>query len=170
MQVFSSSARAKSLRAPRVVTVGNFDGLHLGHQALINRVKEKALKLGLPSVVMTFNPHPTKVLFPEKGLKNIFDLEDRTLVLEKMGVEALVIEPFSRELSQLEPEDFFRKLLIENLQVHSLIVGHDFCFGKNRSGTLEKLKSLCQQNGVELEVLPPVKIGDTVVSSTLVND
>jgi riboflavin kinase / FMN adenylyltransferase len=166
MQVFSGSSGVKNLAAPTVVTVGNFDGIHLGHQALINQVKERARALKKSSVVMTFDPHPMKVLFPERNLKSIFDLEDRTEIFKGLGIDALVIEPFSRELSQLEPPVFFEKLLLSNLKTGHLLVGHDFNFGKNRSGTLEVLDRLCAKHAVSLEVMAPIKIEGTVVSST----
>jgi riboflavin kinase / FMN adenylyltransferase len=166
MQLFSGSKGVKDLVGPTVATVGNFDGIHLGHQALINRVKEAAKKSHRKSVVMTFDPHPMRVLFPERGLKNIFDLEDRVRIFKELGIDALVVEPFSRELSQLEPAAFFEDLLLSRLKAGSLLVGHDFNFGKNRSGTLEVLEGLCKSHSVSLEVVPPLRMDGIVISST----
>ena len=151
-----------------VVTIGNFDGVHLGHQALISRVKSISLNRGLKSVVMTFEPHPTNILFPEKTLKTITSLGERGQLVQILGIDFFYVQPFSRELSQLSPEEFFRQILISNLGVQILLVGHDFSFGKNRQGTLEVLGKLCQSHGVDLEVFGPFKINDEIVSSSAI--
>ncbi|MCC6276548.1 MAG: bifunctional riboflavin kinase/FAD synthetase [Oligoflexia bacterium] len=149
-----------------VATIGNFDGLHLGHRALVNRVLELAKKRHCLSVVLTFDPHPVKVLFPEKGLKQIFDLEDRLRCLTELGVGRIVVMPFSRELSQLSPESFFNQVVLQDLRCEILVIGHDFSFGKDRAGTLDVLKRLGNQSGVEVIVEPPVMLDGKVVSSS----
>jgi riboflavin kinase/FMN adenylyltransferase len=151
-----------------VVTVGNFDGVHQGHQQLILQVCKKAKELRISSVVLTFEPHPIKVLFPEKNFKRLFDLNDRISNIEKINPDFLVVEPFSRKLSELDASNFFSSLLLEKCLAKSILVGHDFSFGKNRSGSLEVLKKLCLKNKIELTVLDPVKLDGETVSSTLV--
>lgn len=151
-----------------MATVGNFDGLHLGHREIISGLVKAARKQGLPSVAMTFDPHPMKVLVPSKGLKNLFSMADRQERMAELGVDYMVIEPFSRKLSQLTPQDFFDELLVKGLKASELFVGHDFNFGKNRSGTQEVLKKLCDEAGIPLTVFEAVTLDGEIVSSTAV--
>jgi riboflavin kinase/FMN adenylyltransferase len=111
-----------------------------------------------------------KFLFPEKATKSIFDLPEKIELARALNLDFFIVEPFSRELSELEPKDFFKTLLTNSLKLKFLFVGHDFKFGKNKSGTIEILSRLCKENGVELEVLPPVKINGEVVSSTKIRE
>jgi riboflavin kinase/FMN adenylyltransferase len=170
MEVFVGLKDKLPSSLPTVVTIGNFDGMHRGHKALVQHVQEHAHKIKASSLLMTFDPHPSKVLFPQKGLKNIFDLADRIEMVRSENIDFLLVEPFSRSLSQLSPEDFFSKLLMNRLNMKVLYVGHDFSFGQNRSGTLDVLKKLCEKFKVELHVLPPVKLSGEVVSSTKIRD
>lgn len=159
----------KSLNAPfsaSILTIGNFDGVHKGHQELVRRVVERAEQKGVPSIVMTFEPHPVKVLRPDKKLHKIFDLEDMSLQLEKLGVSHLVIEPFSREFSQLPPERYILEWIFKPYQPETVVVGYDFSFGANRQGSIEFLKEQGSQLGFQVEVVPPVKIGEVLVSSS----
>lgn len=149
-----------------VLTIGNFDGVHLGHQALIRRVVERAKARGIPAVVLTFEPHPVKVLYPDRQLRRIFDQDDLRERLESLGVEALVIEPFSREFSQLSPEHFLLEWVFKPFVPQEIIVGYDFSFGANRKGSIEFLKERAETLGVGVEVIPPLKVGDIVVSSS----
>lgn len=149
-----------------MLTIGNFDGVHLGHRALINRVLELSKQLGVPSAVMTFEPHPVKVLYPDRKLHRIFDFDDQRHQLEEMGVDALIVEPFSREFSQLPPERYLLEWIYRPFVPRVLIVGYDFSFGANRQGTIDFLKTHAEQLGFEVEVVPPVKVGDVLVSSS----
>jgi riboflavin kinase/FMN adenylyltransferase len=159
-----------------VLTIGNFDGVHRGHQELIRRAVEKAHSLGVPSVVFTFEPHPLTVVRPEAKLQRLFDAEDRREQLEKLGVDILVVEPFSRTFSQLTPEKFLIENVIRPFQPRAVIVGYDFSFGANRAGGIDFLIEHAKSPGVpfEVEVVPPVTIEidsasgaqSTIVSST----
>jgi riboflavin kinase / FMN adenylyltransferase len=149
-----------------VVTIGNFDGLHYGHREIISNLVSKARQKNAQSVVVTFNPHPRKILHPEVQHEQLFDQEDQERELEKMGVDLLVIEPFSRDLSQLTPEKFLSDYIIKPLSPEVLIVGYDFAFGANRQGTLSTLEKLCEQNGLELEIINPIKMEGLVISSS----
>lgn len=152
--------------SPSVLTIGNFDGVHIGHRALIRQAVAKARELGVPSVVFTFEPHPLMVLRPELKLKRLFDSADRREQLEKLGVDVLVVEPFSRSFSQLTPETFLAENVIRPFQPRAVVVGYDFSFGANRAGGLDFLKTKI----LDVEVVPAVKIeiaGElTIVSST----
>jgi riboflavin kinase/FMN adenylyltransferase len=149
-----------------VLTIGNFDSLHLGHRALMQRVLERAHKCSIPSIVMTFDPHPVKVLKPDRHLTRIFDFEDQRQQLEALGVDTLVIEPFSREFSQLPPERYLQEWIYQPFRPETLVVGHDFSFGVGRQGTIEFLQNHARQLGFQVEVIPPVKLAGEVVSSS----
>jgi riboflavin kinase / FMN adenylyltransferase len=149
-----------------VLTIGNFDGVHLGHQALVRRVVERARQKNAVSTVMTFEPHPVKVLYPDRQLKRIFDLSDQEEQLERLGVDILVIEPFSREFSQLEPERYLTEWIYRPFTPETLVVGYDFSFGANRRGSIDFLKEHAPTLGFRVEVVPPVKVGDVLVSSS----
>jgi riboflavin kinase/FMN adenylyltransferase len=154
---------------PSAMTLGNFDGMHIGHEALVRSVKTISTKEKIRGGLMTFDPHPLKVVAPEKQIKSIFDISEKIARVKELGLDFFVIEPFSRELSETSPEDFF-KAVVKTFDVKFLIVGHDFNFGRNRSGTLDLLKSLCKTHKINLEILPPVKINGEVVSSTQIRN
>lgn len=161
-----------SFGSPTVLTIGNFDGVHKGHQELIRRAVARAQGLGVPSVVFTFEPHPLTVLRPELKLKRLFDSEDRRERLEALGVDILVVEPFSRNFSQLTPEKFLIENVIRPFQPRVVIVGYDFSFGANRAGRIDFLieHAKVPNGNFEVEVVPPVTIElekqPTIVSST----
>ena len=115
---------------------------------------------------MTFEPHPIKVLYPEKHLHRIFDIDDQVEQLKILGIDMLVIEPFSREFSQLAPERFLKEWLIEPFHPTAIVVGYDFSFGAGRKGSIDFLEHQAGPSSYALEVVPPVKVSDIVVSST----
>ncbi len=123
MQIINGVRNLSAPLSKSVLTVGNFDGLHLGHRALFERVRERSRELGLPSVVMTFDPHPMKVLHPDRGLQRIFDFEDQRRGLEAMGFDVLVVEPFSREFSQLPPDRYLLEWIYRPFGPETLVVG-----------------------------------------------
>jgi riboflavin kinase / FMN adenylyltransferase len=149
-----------------VLTIGNFDGVHLGHQALVKRVVGHARQQKAVSAVMTFEPHPVKVLYPDRHLKRIFDISDQFEQLKSLGVELLVIEPFSREFSQLEPERYLTEWIYRPFMPSTLVVGYDFSFGANRRGSIDFLKEHAPGLGFAVEVMAPIKVGDVLVSSS----
>lgn len=153
-----------------MLTIGNFDGLHLGHQALIRRVLERGRELRVPAVVMTFEPHPVKVLHPDRHLQRIFDFEDQRQQLEQMGVDVLIVEPFSREFSQLPPERYLLEWIYRPFVPDTVVVGYDFSFGADRRGSIDFLKQQAIPLGFKVEVVPPVKVaaktGEILVSSS----
>lgn len=156
-----------------VLSIGNFDGVHRGHQELVRRTVAKAKNLGVPSVIFTFEPHPVMVLRPELRMKRLFDAEDRREQLARLGVDILVVEPFSRSFSQLTPEKFLIENVIRPFQPRAVVVGYDFSFGANRAGGIDFLTSHAKvPGGFEVEVVPPVTIEiegrPTIVSSTAI--
>jgi riboflavin kinase/FMN adenylyltransferase len=166
MEVVHGVSKLHTQVAKSVVTIGNFDGLHFGHREIISKAIQKAKDLKAQSVVVTFNPHPRKILKPEALHVQLFDHKDQEKELAKMGVDVLVMEPFSRDLSQLTPEQFLTNYIIKPLSPIALVVGYDFAFGANREGTLSTLEKLCEKNGLNLEVVNPIKMDGLVISSS----
>ncbi len=157
----------QSLQNP-VLTIGNFDGVHRGHQALFEKVKEWAKKLNGQSVVMTFNPHPVEVLFPGKGPRFITSHERKLELIAASGVDAVIVIPFSREFSQISARGFVEDLLVGKIGVKALIVGHDYRFGHKREGDIDLLKQLGREFGFEVDTLDGIRVGDKLVSSTII--
>jgi len=153
-----------------VVTIGNFDGFHRGHRALLKTLQDCAAKYGVPSVVVTFSPHPTQVLFPDRSSQRMFEFKDQSQILTEIGVDILVEESFTKAYAELSPEEFFLNKIWRNLKPRALIVGYDFCFGKNRSGNLNKLQQLCQQSGVEFVVEPACLWQGQPISSSRIRE
>lgn len=152
------------------VTIGNFDGVHQGHRKLIGRTRQKAALRGMPSVVVTFCPHPLRVLVGPHTPPLITDYDKKLDLLEGLGVDLALMLRFTRELAALEPEDFVRTVLVEGLNVRELVVGYDFSLGKGRKGNAEVLAQLGARYGFEVEQLDPVIVNDAVVSSTRIRD
>lgn len=169
-----AAGAASAVTAGSVVTIGNFDGVHLGHQELIRRACEKAAEFAVPCVVLTFEPHPLAVLRPELKVRRLFDSDDRRNQMAKLGVDGLIVQSFSREFSQLSPESFLSDIIIRPLRPRQVVVGYDFSFGADRAGSIELLQAKAREQGFAVEVLPPVSVhlpGDasgtmTTVSST----
>ncbi len=150
-----------------VVTTGTFDGLHIGHRTILNRIKEIASKIGGETVVLTFFPHPRMVLFPDnKDLKLIDTIDERIEFLEKEGIDHLIIHPFSKEFSRLSSVEFVREILVNNLGTKKLVIGYNHQFGRNREGSFEHLKEFSTLYGFEVEEIPAKLIDDVDISST----
>jgi riboflavin kinase/FMN adenylyltransferase len=149
-----------------VLAIGNFDGLHRGHQKIVERIRRGAAERGGTAVVLTFDPHPPRVLRPDKAPPLLMTPAQKQRALEHAGVEGLAMVTFSFELSQWEPDVFVRRVLVDWLRVAEVWVGADFLFGRNRSGTFTLLRALGQQYGFRVEKIDPVRYKDFVVSST----
>lgn len=159
----------RNLGAPlsgSILTIGNFDGVHLGHRVLLSTAVELAKQANVPSVVMTFEPHPLKVLQPERQIKRIFDFDDQREQLEALGLDVLVVEPFSREFSQVPAERFLSEWIVRPFSPKTVIVGYDFSFGSGRQGSIDFLRSHASNLDFELEVVPPFKVDGEICSST----
>ena len=158
---------AALLQRPRVVVIGNFDGVHHGHKALLQRARElaheKSLGAGAGSVVvLTFSPHPARVLAPHLAPPLLSSVQRKRELLAQEGVDALVEQPFNRAFSQLSPEDFVDQVLIgsesEGLLARAVVVGYDFSFGKGRAGNTQMLAELLGRHGATVSVMPPVSV------------
>jgi riboflavin kinase/FMN adenylyltransferase len=149
-----------------VVTIGNFDGLHLGHQRIIQLAIEKAQQRGGKCIAYTFRPHPQVALRPATEVQLLSTYDEKIELLDSLRVDFTIEEPFSREFSTIEPEQFFTDIILRRLNTEVIVVGYDFAFGKERHGHLEALGGFCKNAGVELVIVPPHRVEGGVVSST----
>ncbi|TWC71166.1 bifunctional riboflavin kinase/FAD synthetase [Herbaspirillum sp. SJZ099] len=172
MKVFRGLPNAES-RAPCALTIGNFDGVHLGHQALLARVREAAGRLGLDAAVMTFEPHPREFFAqlagkPENAPARIANLRDKLQSLADSGIDRVIVEHFGSHFAALSPQDFIEKILMQGLHVRWLMVGDDFCFGARRAGNLDTLVAAGKQYGFEVHSMPTVTNAGVRISSSAV--
>ena len=150
------------------VTIGTFDGVHIGHQKIIKKLVDQAKKNDKKSVLLTFFPHPRMVLQKEASVKLINTINERIDLLEKIGLDYLIIHPFSKEFSRLTALDFVRNILVNQLKTSKLIIGYDHHFGKNREGNIEQLTEYSHMYDFTVEEIPAQDIDDVSVSSTKV--
>jgi len=153
-----------------VLTIGNFDGVHKGHLALFEKVKERAKEIGGESAVMTFDPHPVKVMRPENAPPLITPIHQKIKLIEQSGVDVIFCLPFTKEFSQTTAREFVENILVRKIGIKELVVGYDYSFGKGREGNIELLKELGNHFNYRVHVVGPVKIGETLVSSTSIRN
>jgi len=149
-----------------VVTMGNFDGIHSGHQALISGTVEEAKQLGYDSIVLTFEPHPLKVLAPDRAPRLILSYEDKMALFQSFGVNLVIAQSFDRQFASISADDFVRRFLVERLKVRKLWVGRDLRFGQGRKGNVDDLLRLASENGFEVGVLDPILLEGERISSS----
>lgn len=170
MQAIRGTAEiAGSLECP-VLTIGNFDGLHVGHQAIMRTIVERARNLGGQAVVYTFDPHPRKVVQPDAAPRMLTTLAQKLEMLEALGVDVVVIEPFDLAFSKTSPEHFVRHHVHECIGPVEVYVGYDFHFGRDREGSLRSLTETGPRLGFSVTIIPEVTIGERDVNSTRVRD
>ncbi|WP_179415898.1 bifunctional riboflavin kinase/FAD synthetase [Mucilaginibacter sp. E4BP6] len=154
-----------------VVTIGTFDGVHLGHRKIIERVKELANECGGETVILTFFPHPRMILHPEdESLKLINTIHEKAALLEQLGIDHLIITPFSRDFSNQSPEAYIRDVLVDTIGTKKIVIGYDHRFGKDRAGSFDDLLRLSTTYGYDVVEIPEQDINDVAVSSTLIRD
>jgi riboflavin kinase/FMN adenylyltransferase len=174
MKVIRGRARlgaelGRPLQAP-VVAIGNFDGVHLGHRALVSTARDLARAADGEAVVLTFDPHPARFFAPQLAPPMITSLERRFELLEEAGADLVVVEPFDAKLASLEAEPFVETALRDDLGARHLVVGYDFTFGRGRAGTTGLLVSLGERFGLGVTIVPPVTAGGLVCSSTKIRE
>ncbi len=152
------------------VTIGNFDGVHLGHQMLFSEVVTRANKNKGTSVAITFAPHPLKVVRPDFGLKLISTCDQKRELIEMAGIDVLIILPFTKEFAKTTAENFVDQILIKAIGVENLVVGHDYAFGKGRQGGITYLKEQGHRKGFGVSVVEAFHVEDMLVSSTKVRE
>ncbi len=154
-----------------VVTIGNFDGIHLGHQLIFRRLSEEARRENCPAVVISFEPHPKMVLHPERRpFYLITSPEEKIGLLANLNMDTLILIPFSLEYARTTAEEFVRGVLWEKLHIRKIIIGHDYTFGRGKEGNEAFLTALGGKLGFAVEVMNAVKVGETTVSSTRIRE
>lgn len=153
---------------PSVVALGTFDGVHLGHRQIIRYLLEIADKNSLKPIIVTFFPHPSHVLTPHKPLKLINSIEERVHLLRENGLESIYVQEFTKSFSEQSARDFVINVLCRELNIQTLIVGHDHSFGKNKEGNFDFLKTLGEELGFDVIQVPPFYVHNVLISSSLI--
>lgn len=167
MRTFKNGRALKGIKDV-ILTLGNFDGLHLGHRKIIKKVVRRAGALGLRSALYTFEPHPLKVVAPDKSPPLIMDAKTKARVIKDLGIDDLILARFTKEFAGKHPEDFVREVIVDRLSAREVWVGHDFSFGRGRAGTVGYLSELGERYGFRVFVIPAHKKGGHIVSSSRV--
>lgn len=170
MIVFRATDEIPCNLANAVVTVGNFDGVHPGHREIFRRVRAAAAESGGVSVVVTFIPHPLKVLAPERDFRLITTYAEKERLIGESGIDYLVTLPFSREFAAIPAAVFVREVLMERIGMKRLIIGYDYAFGRNREGGVDLLRRLGGEMGFAVDVLAQIGDGETGFSSSMVRE
>lgn len=149
-----------------VLTIGTFDGVHLGHRTILNEVVRHTKEVKGESIVITFEPHPRKLLFPDQPIKLITPLQQKLDLIIKAGIHHVVVAPFTKEFSQLSAEQYIRDFLVKKFQPHSIVIGYDHHFGHDRKGDINLLKEQAAEYGYKVFEIPAQLIDEAAVSST----
>ncbi len=153
-----------------VISIGNFDGVHIGHQAVLSHVAERAAAAGTKSAAMTFDPHPIKLLRPSEAPRLVTTLEQRLALIERTGIETTLVLPFTHRLARMPADEFVREVLVGRLAVREVFIGKNFRFGADRGGDVGLLRSMGQELGFAAAAAPIVEAAGGVVSSTRVRE
>jgi riboflavin kinase/FMN adenylyltransferase len=167
MNIYRQLADLPAATTPIVATIGNFDGVHLGHRKLLKQVTDRAQALGLPSMAVTFSPHPEQVLFPERKLTYLSLPDERLELMQASGIDDVWMCEFTPELARLEPDEFMR-MVAERQPMAELWVGADFALGRGRKGTIAVLAEIGSAFGWGLHIVPPYMREGQIVSSTAI--
>ena len=166
MKVYTSIEEFQNVDRP-IVTTGTFDGVHFGHRKIIDRLKKVAQNCDGETVLLTFSPHPRMVLFPDdQDLKLLNTIEEKKQLLEKAGVQHLIVHSFTKEFSRISSINFVRDVLVNKLNTHKLVIGYNHHFGRNREGSFEHLQEFAPLYGFDVEEIPVQLLDNMGVSST----
>lgn len=166
LKIFDSSTTKPVLKHP-VITIGTFDGVHIGHQKIIDKLNKSAKEVNGESVLFTFFPHPRQVIFPDSnGIQLIQTQEEKLQKLARFGLQNVIVYPFTKEFSRTSATHFVRDYLVNELKAHKIVIGYNHQFGKNREGSLEQLRELAPLYHFEVEEIPAQEIDEVDVSST----
>ena len=166
MQIILNLNELKRPFTNPVLTIGNFDGVHKGHLALFDKVKERAKAIGGQSVVMTFEPHPLKIMRPADGPRLITHTGQKLELIEKAGIDIIVCVSFDRHFAAVPARDFVKDILVEKIGIKEIVVGYDYTFGHNREGDINLLREIGNDFGFVVHLVGPIEIDHTLVSST----
>jgi len=170
MKVLRSLERARGLLSRSVVTIGNFDGVHRGHQVILERLRREADERGTSAVVLTFDPHPISVVRPGAAPLAVMTRADRLAALAAAGVDLTVVQHFSLAFAAIEADDFVRRFLVEILGAALILVGDDLNFGRERRGNVQTLKAAGERFGFGVEVIAPVDVDGVVARSSVIRE
>ena len=169
MKVYNSITAYQKTK-PSIVTIGTFDGVHMGHQKILKQLNKTALTNELESILVSFFPHPRMVLQKESSLKLLNTIEERTQMIEKTGISNLIIQPFTREFSRLSALDFVRDILVNQLHIKKIIVGYDHQFGRNRNATINDLIEFGKTYDFEVIEISAQQLENVSISSTKIRN
>ena len=170
MEIIRGTANLKKKFNGPAITIGNFDGIHLGHQKIFRKVKQKALELAGESVVYTFNPHPLTVLAPQKKVPLITSFSEKMKLIEESGIDVVICEDFTPEYADLSATQFIQDILVDKIGVRTIFVGHDYAFGKGREGNIDTLRKFGRDFNFEVHLVNAIKMDDVPVSSTMIRN
>lgn len=168
MQLIRGLENFKKINKPLFIALGNFDGVHLGHQKIINDLYEKAKKNNALAVAFIFDPHPAQVLAPSKAPKLLVNSHCKADLLRKMNLDLLIYHSFNLEISRWSPEEFVKEILVDTLAAKEIYIGFNYNFGYKGEGDADLLKELGKQYGFSVNVIPPVMLEEQIISSSLV--
>lgn len=165
MKIYHDFSEIQHINNP-ILTIGTFDGVHIGHQKIISKLNEEASTCGGESVLFTFYPHPRMVLNPDVNLQLIQTQEEKLAKLERMGLKHLIVFPFTKDFANTKAEDFIVEYLINQLHIKKVVIGYDHQFGKNREGSIEHFRILAEKHHFEVIEIPAQEINEINISST----
>lgn len=170
MKIFEGLDELKNIKNP-VITIGTFDGVHLGHQKIINQLKAEAAEIQGETVLLTFHPHPRIVLFPENhGVRLLQSQEEKLRSLEEFGLNNVIIVPFTLNFSNLTAQEFVEEILVNNLHPKKVVIGYDHQFGRNREGNIDFLRLVAEKYNFEVVEIPARSIDEVNISSTKIRE
>jgi riboflavin kinase/FMN adenylyltransferase len=170
MKIFEGLDELKNIKNP-VITIGTFDGVHLGHQKIINQLKAEAAEIQGETVLLTFHPHPRIVLFPENhGVRLLQSQEEKLRSLEEFGLNNVIIVPFTLNFSNLTAQEFVEEILVNNLHPKKVVIGYDHQFGRNREGNIDFLRLVSEKYNFEVVEIPARSIDEVNISSTKIRE
>jgi len=168
MEIIKGLENFRRIYSNPVLTIGNYDGIHLGHQKILSMVLKKAEELEGISMVMSFDPHPVKVLAPERNMKLLTTPEEKARLIEAIGIDILLCVKFDKEFSRMLPDDFITEILVKQINVREIIVGTNYAFGKNKKGTIDLLRRRGEKYGFGVKAVRDVMVHGHIVSSSTI--
>lgn len=169
MKIFHS-IEAFSTSSKTIVTLGTFDGVHLGHKKILEKVIHSSQELNAESIVLTFFPHPRSILQSSEEMKQLNTMDEKITLLKNIGIDNLIIHPFNKEFSRLTAEEFVTKVLLEKFKLQKIIIGHDHRFGRNRTADITDLINFGNEYHFEVEQISAEEINDAAISSTKIRN
>ena len=169
MKIFHS-IKSFSAAKPTIVTIGTFDGVHLGHKKILEQITKSAHDLNCESLVLTFFPHPRMVLQEDTEMKQLNTLDEKIELLDNLGIDNLIVHPFDKEFSRLTAEEFVKEVLVDVFKIKKIIIGHDHRFGRNRTANIDDLIDFGETYGFEVEQISAEEINEVSISSTKIRN